>query len=112
MVKAAKKSAKRTKKSLVELTEEEIREQIAVIAKQRKKSTTFDKNLALATAALMRALATAEGEKRQAQKFQVRALMQFEVDQIVEHLKHRLSADDRADVARELTGEKDEESLL
>lgn len=106
---APKKPAQR---SLVELAEAEIREQIAKIAKQRGTSKEFDKDLALSTAALMRALVTAESEKRQAAKFTVRALGQFSVEQIVDHLKQRLSDDDRKDVARELGGDKDEESLL
>lgn len=110
-----KKNKTKPKDTVEDALEAEIRAQLAVIAKKRqaasRKKGDFDKDLALSTAALVRAQVGLENEKRQRTKAARRALEVFSVDEIIEYLRSQSEAV-RADVVRELGGAEDEEPLL
>lgn len=110
------KNKTKPKDTVEDALELEIRAQLEVIAKKRlaasrKKGGDYDKDLALSTAALVRAQVGIENEKRQRQKAERRALESFSIEQILDYLRTQ-PAEVQADVARELGGDMAEEPLL
>ncbi len=97
----------------IDAAEAEIEAQLRQITEQRERGMLgFDYDTAMAAAALARALVSFRGERRQQAKADVRQLESYPLEQIVAHLKQRLSVDERAEVVRDLTGDKEEEALL
>lgn len=100
---------------LVDEAEAECLAQLAVIRDRRMgrgdDAVGFDKDMAMATAALMRALVSSEGERRQRDKAEARTLASFPLDQVVAYLR-QLPEHQRQELAREISGADDREPLL
>lgn len=104
----AKKQPKPTE---IDPAEAEIRAQLLQITEQRERGMLgFDKDTAMAAAALGRALVAFQSERRQQAKVDQRQLDSFPIAALVERLKG-LPEEDRDRIRRELGGE-DEGSLL
>lgn len=104
---------KQRKPAEIDAAEAEIEAQLQQITEQRERGMLgFDYDTAMAAAALARALVSFRGERRQQAKAEARELDSFPVEQVVAHLKQRLSVDEIAEVVRDLAGEKEEEALL
>lgn len=92
--------------------EMEVRAQLAIIAERRRDKTIgFDKDMAMATAALARALVGFENERRQQAKAKARELGSFQLDELIEHIKG-MTDDQRSQVVEELTGTAGDRGLL
>ena len=95
---------------LIDLAEEEVRAQLAQIASTRVVGE-FEPKAAMAAAALTRALVSAETERRQRQKAEVKAIASIPLDKVVEYLKS-LPETQRNDLCREVLGTDNEDPLL
>lgn len=94
---------------LIDIAEARARAQLAII--EDSEGRGFDKDVAMATAALLRSLVSSEGERRQRAKQDARALDSFSLEQITDYLKSKPDLV-RDQVCQELSGANEEESLL
>jgi hypothetical protein len=94
---------------LIEVAERRVRAQLQTIADAE--GAGFDKNAALASAAILRSLVSSEGERRQRAKQEVRTVASIPLDQIIAYLK-TLPVDVRDALCRQVNGDGDDEGLL
>lgn len=112
MAKTQQKAAPAPQPTLLDEYEAELRAQLQVIADRRAETRLgFDRDMAMATAALCRALVSSEGERRQQAKMALREVATIPLEQILAYLR-TLAPSIRADIARDLTNADAEEPLL
>lgn len=112
MAKPQQKPAIVPKQTLLDDCEAEVRAQLELIAKRREETRLgFDRDMAMATAALCRALVSSEGERRQQAKMALREVASIPLEQVLAYLR-TLAPSIRADLARDLTNADAEEPLL
>lgn len=103
-----------TDPDLLDLVVTEAKGHLEVCGRRRDELTDggFDPELASAAGALLRVLLAAATEQRAQRQATQRELDAYPVDQILAHLKQRLSADECIEAGRDLAGTREEESLL
>ena len=92
--------------------EVEVRAQLELIAERRKeRGIGFDRDMAMATAALGRVLVSYESERRQKSKAAIREVASIPLERVIAYLKS-LPMSARAEIARDITDSDAEAPLI